>query len=50
MKKKDEQGFSVRPYQLLCVVCSLGDEGAGPKDARLAGILERVRRAPDAPP
>ena len=42
-------GMSLRPYQLLCAVCSLGEEDSGLKDEKLEGILEEVRRSPDIP-
>ena len=45
----DYGGLTLRPYQALCAVCSLGGEGSGPKDERLAEILEAVRESPDMP-
>lgn len=39
----------VRPYQLLCIVCSLGEDTPDRNDARLTAILEAVRRNPDIP-
>ena len=42
-------GMSLRPYQLLCAVCSLGEDASGPKDEKLKGILEKVRKSPDMP-
>lgn len=37
----------VRPYQLLCLVCSLGE--GGPQDGKLQVLLEAVRANPDRP-
>ena len=42
-------GLAVRPYQLLCAVCSLGGGGAVPKADRIGRILDAVRNAPDMP-
>jgi hypothetical protein len=41
--------LDIRPYQLLCLVCSLGEEPAGPKNAALKKILKTVRAHPDIP-
>jgi len=41
--------FSVRPYQLLCIVCSLGEEPPGPTNKALNKILQTVRAHPDIP-
>ena len=38
-----------RPYQLLCIVCSLGEDGPGPGDPRLKEILDTIRANPDMP-
>lgn len=41
---------SVRPYQLMCIVCRLGSSGGRlPRDPALARILATVRRDPGAP-
>lgn len=40
---------TLRPYQLLCAVCSLGDEGSAPKDEKLKDILDSVSKNPDMP-
>lgn len=42
-------GMTLRPYQLLCAVCSLGEEAPRTTDERTEDILACVRRAPDAP-
>jgi len=41
--------LALRPYQLLCILCSLGEEGPARKDGKLAGIIEAVRKNPDLP-
>jgi len=38
----------LRPYQLMCLICSLG-EGAESKDAKLKELSARIRRDPDLP-
>ena len=46
------EGYSsstLRPYQLLCTMCALGEEGSAPKDGKLVEIIEAVRRSPDMP-
>lgn len=40
--------MKLRPYQLLCVICSLG-EGREPKGRALREFVRRVRRNPDLP-
>ena len=39
-------GLTLRPYQALCAVCSLGRDEPGADEARL---METVRRTPDMP-
>jgi len=41
------QGLMLRPYQLLCVVCSLVQKG--PSAKKISDILEAVRKNPDMP-
>ena len=41
--------LKLRPYQLLCLVCSLGDEDGGPRDERYARLGEVIRNDPDVP-
>lgn len=43
--------MTLRPYQLLCVVCSLGEEGnaASPQYAKCGQIRDAVRNNPDLP-
>ena len=45
----DDSVLSVRPYQLLCLICSLGDEGGAPSDPALSEIQKRIRRDPGLP-
>jgi hypothetical protein len=39
----------VRPYKLLCLLCALGEDEAGPKDNELRNLLTLFRNCPDAP-
>lgn len=48
-RKSDYVTLTVRPYQLLCMVCSLGENNSVPKDTRLKKLLERIRANPDIP-
>lgn len=41
--------LTVRPYQLLCAVCSLGGGESLPAQSRSAELLRAVREAPDRP-
>ena len=43
--------LKVRPYQLLCTICSLGEEGKDPvkQYERCAPIRDLLRKNPDAP-
>lgn len=47
--RQDDPMLVVRPYQLLCIVCSLGEDELMPKEARLKGFRERIRNTPDMP-
>ena len=42
-------GMTLRPYQLLCAVCSLGEDDAGTTDPITGTILATVRETPDMP-
>ncbi|MHB0936877.1 MAG: hypothetical protein ACYDCO_19185 [Armatimonadota bacterium] len=44
-----ELGTTLRPYQLLCVVCALGEERVTAIDPATAELLARLRARPDAP-
>jgi hypothetical protein len=48
---KPQTPLTLRPYQLLCAVCSLGDEGKAPAEQYKKGrqIREAVRKNPDMP-
>ena len=46
---KEERPFTVRPYQLLCVICSIGEGDAGDRNEKIRKIKEAVREAPDRP-
>lgn len=39
----------LRPFQLLCLVCALGEDPAGPKQGKLKEIREAIGRNPDLP-
>jgi len=39
----------IRPYQLLCLVCALGESEAGPQDKKLKALLDQIRKSPDTP-
>lgn len=41
--------LKVRPYQLLCLICSFGDNSCGPQDEGLKQILEKIREFPSRP-
>ena len=41
--------MTVRPYQLLCIVCSFGENSSGPKNPRLKEILQAIRANPNMP-
>ena len=43
--------LTIRPYQLLCTVCSLGadDASSSPRYARAMEIREAIRKNPDVP-
>jgi hypothetical protein len=48
-KQLRDSPLSVRPYQLLCIVCSLGEDPPGPTNKVLKNILQTVRAHPDIP-
>jgi hypothetical protein len=41
--------LKLRPYQLLCLVCSAGSEDSLPRDQKLARVREMIRNEPDVP-
>jgi len=41
--------LTVRPYELLCVVCSIGEEGSARPDGPVNRIRQAVREHPDMP-
>ena len=45
----DDSVLSVRPHQLLCLICSLGEEDGAPCGPALSELLERIRRDPGLP-
>ncbi len=44
-----QSALAVRPYQILCTICRLGESGAPPQDGKLGQIAETLRKTPDAP-
>ena len=47
--QQDYPLLTARPYELLCLVCSLGDGDPPAKDARLEELLASIRSDPDLP-
>jgi hypothetical protein len=47
--KSDYAVLTARPYQLLCLVCSLGEDNPAARDARVQALLEAIRDNPDVP-
>ncbi len=41
--------LKVRPYQLLCLICSFGEDSCGPQDEKLKQIFEKIREIPTRP-
>jgi hypothetical protein len=41
--------LKIRPYQLLCLICSFGENSCGPQDEKLKQILEKIREFPSRP-
>ena len=41
--------LKIRPYQLLCLICSFGEDDCGPTDEKLKGILKKIREFPSRP-
>lgn len=44
----DYSGMTLRPYQIVCAVCSLGEDNSA-ADPTSSRILETVRKSPDIP-
>jgi hypothetical protein len=42
-------GITLRPYQLLCLICSLGEHDAPPQGGKLNEVLQTIRATPDTP-
>jgi len=45
--RREHASLTVRPYQLLCLICSVGE--GGPREGKLKALLEAVRANPDRP-
>lgn len=41
--------ITLRPYQVLCIFCDLGEKGVLPKEGPLASAAEAIRKNPDIP-
>ena len=41
--------ITIRPYQALCAVCSIGKGSSEPKDEKMKRLLDAVRKNSDAP-
>jgi hypothetical protein len=44
-----QHGLTLRPYQVLCTICRLGETGSAPKEGKLGEIAETLQKTPDAP-
>ncbi len=42
-------GLAMRPYQVLCMFCRLGEQESPPKEGKLGEVYEAIREAPDMP-
>ncbi len=42
-------GLTLRPYQVMCAICSLGEATSGRTDPASAKILDAIRQSPDRP-
>lgn len=42
-------GITLRPYQLLCLICRLGEQGAPRQDDKLSEALQTIGKTPDVP-
>jgi len=48
-RNKDYASLKVRPYQLLCVVCSIGEGDSSRRGGEVEKIKEVARKKPDTP-
>ncbi len=49
LKSKVKKEFVVRPYQLLCLICSIGEGNKEPENKKLKKIFNEIRKNPDLP-
>lgn len=42
-------GLAMRPYQVLCMFCRLGEQESPPKEGKLGEVYEAIRETPDMP-
>ncbi|MEM2885338.1 MAG: hypothetical protein QXF24_04535 [Thermoproteota archaeon] len=43
------QSITIRPYQALCAICSVGKGGSVPNNGKIERLLDAVRKNPDTP-
>jgi len=48
-RRQDSSMLILRPYQLLCIVCSLGEGDSVSKEAQVSELLVSIRNNPDVP-
>ena len=48
-QKTDAYGITIRPFQLMCYVCTLGETGSRPTQGRLGAIRDAIASDPDTP-
>ena len=49
LRLPQEATLVLRPYQLLCAVCALGEEDSAAGNATLTKVLEQIKNRPDLP-
>jgi hypothetical protein len=49
MDKEELSTISLRPYQLLCILCSFGEENPNLKDEKIKKVFEAIGENPDIP-
>jgi len=49
MNDQTSSATVLRPYQLMCIACRLGEDESGPQDGGLKEALDAIRENPDGP-
>jgi len=49
MSYTGKTSLSLRPYELMCIVCKIGAGKSGFRNKRLTEILKKIRKQPDMP-